>query len=318
MTGLLSGCAELSEIEPVYAEIPWQLLQTKEDKAELQVVDLPIPKGLNLAYKEEKEQLTVWTEKLRSLQELITDKDVYLDALTDRTVFDARVGSIFGDSYRQDLSNELFNLLEEVYSVNYVQPHSINLTGLGRTLEGDTEKIVLTFDLNAVHDESTYKIYPVVMTVSEQGIGESLAWKDSFENPITRRSLMENAFIEENFNDLFRKEWTDFAKAFQDETLYAYAMENSDAGKMDISKKMKPISNKDMTEDTLVNLFVHTRGNMANGAITAFKISDEDALAETTYRYIVPVVDGMKEYDISYSRVENKIISITERGDGNK
>lgn len=316
MSGLLSGCAELNEMEPVYAEIPWHWFQTDEDKAELQEVDLPIPTSMDMSYRGEKEQLALWTDKIQALQEFITDKDVYLDALSDRTVFDAKIGSILGDSYREQVSNELFSLLEEVYGTGYNQPYSLNLTGLGRSLDGEVEKSILTFDLNVFQDTEEYKIYPVVMTVNEQGVAESFKWQDSFENPITRRSLMDDAFIEENYQDLFQKEWSEFSKTIQDETLYAYVMENDVSDEKDIRQKVKPLAHENMTEDTLIHLFMDSRGSLSNGAITAFRVSDEDALAQTVYRYIVPVVDGMKEYEIVYSRVENKIISVSERGEG--
>lgn len=294
-------------------EIPWHLFQKAEHKTSDVTADIPEVTGIALAYKDENRRLASFTEKTAELSAFLQDEDTYIANLGNATAFEAKIGSLFGDSYREKISRSLFQLLEEVYSSPHTYVHSVTLVGLGRALHDTTEQWELTLHVNTMSDSTTFNTYEVVLYTSEDGIATAIQWSDvPVSLHATVRPLEGDAFIPPEFQTTFQKDLQAFQEQFDNQKLYARLGEKATRNHRDIVNRVRPLVKEGMAIETLGQLFVDTRGSLNNGVFSAYTLTDLNAEALTHYTYQVGTEKGIRTYLLTYSRADETLTGIQE------
>lgn len=302
----------ISNIELPYVEIPWEMLQkNKEVPVEEKLLTVT---ELELIGKNEVESINHITQQAEKLNELMTNTQLYTNAIQDRSVLYEQVGHIFNTSGSNDLAETLFNLLEDVYSKDYTSVDSISLVSVGRKQKNEKETQVLKFELNSVDDEMDYLKSTIDITMgTDSNVQDVKVSSKTKREGSTTRSMTTDAFVDEDTHNSFLIAFNEYANEFRNPLLYEKLMKKESKADKQLSGYLEGMATEKTSVETLKELFNRTRGDLVNGKITGFIMKDKNAEPITIYEFSVPSTKDIAIYEFHYDRSEKTIESITKK-----
>ena len=279
-----------------YAEVPFDLFMTEDDKAILNEPDIPVLEAVDFEMFDISGIIDDAQGKLKEVEGEVTGNGTnYIKELTPDSILNA-----LDDFEVKEFFN---NIIEDIKNRSYTFASTINLTSVGVERLDNAHQTVVAGELVAVQDGMDFVIYPFELTLSEDGHFIEGTLKTVKESPIYTRPLTNDAVINEEMHADFLELWDDFATVF-----------NQKEGTTLAEKEhLLSLVEEDITLQTLEQMYADSRGSLSNASITAFEIRDYDADAETIYTVSIPVDNKgtITTVKVVYSRPYNEIKSVS-------
>lgn len=302
----------INAIELPYVTIPWEILQkNKEVPVEEKLLTVT---ELYLIEKNEVEAINHFAQQTEKLNDLMTNTELYTNAIQDRSDLYEQVRYIFNTQGSNDLADALFSLLEETYSKDYTSVDSVSLVSVGRKQKDDIETQIATFELNSVDDEMDYLKSTINITFGTDGVVQDvkIGSKTKRESSTTR-SVTTDAFVDEDTHNGFLIAFDEYASEFRNPLLYEKIIPKDSKADKQLKGYLEGMTTEKTSFETLKELFNQTRGDLVNGKITGVIMKDKNAKPISTYQFSVPSTKDITIYEFHYDRSEKTIDSITKK-----
>lgn len=199
----------------------------------------------------------------------------------------------------------LGEVLREVDEVPYQTVSSLTLTGIGANQSGQT---ILELSLNAVNDSEDFLLYPLELTLNEEGMVSNIKQvKSATVASSTPTPLSEKSEWIEAVHTEFGHLWTEV-------TNFPEKEDWTTVGEQDLGAwlLLSGIEEPEESQQSVMDWYTANEGNLKLAEITGFLHTDEGASATTKYEVSYPVRDSeeKEEFTIHYDRGLNKIVNI--------
>lgn len=211
--------------------------------------------------------------------------------------------------YTDNANNDILQTYKKVIKGEGDKLWSITPVGIGyEVIDNSTKRIVIA-DFNFVSDTPGFKIQTFKIVLSNSGkILNMTKIDDIKEKNNTRTPLSEDSHIKGSLNDDFNDELTAIIKKIKNKNLAEKIKE--DKNKItEIKHIVSNVNIKNKNIDALTQLFEDIN-NSDKYCITKFINYDLDANAISEFTLSIPNKDKVKNYNIKYNRILNKIESI--------
>lgn len=210
-----------------------------------------------------------------------------------------------GFSVEGEEQDVLGRVLREIDEVPHQTVSSLTLTGVGMDALGQT---TLTVSLNATNDTEDFLLYPLSLTVGEEGLIthieqiEKASKASSTPTPLSEKSEWVEA-VHVEFGHL----WTEI-KNFPAKEDWTSVKESDLSAWLLLSGIEEP----EKSAKAFYEWFSSNEGNLKLAQVTGYVHTDEKASAITNYEVSYPVKDSEKAetLTIRYDRGLNKITNI--------
>lgn len=210
-----------------------------------------------------------------------------------------------GFAVEREEQDVLGKVLREVDAVPYQSVSSLTLTGIGKTATGETTLLV---SLNAINDTEDFLLFPLKMTVGENGL---IAHVEQTEKPSKASStptpLSEKSEWVEAVHGEFSHLWTEI-KNFPGKEDWTSVKESDLSAWLLLSGIEEP----EKSTKALFEWYEANEGNLKLAQVTGYVHTDEQASAITKYEISYPVKDSenVSTLTVHYDRGLNKITNI--------
>ena len=245
----------------------------------------------------------------------IADKKFYLSNYHRVEVFHKPIIKFLENNFYNDLSsgNRNSDLKKVVDNIYYRKNTSFKKANI---IDAGTYKNGYFFNIEVVSiddgKEFNTEIIKLITDYNKTIIDtEIIGEMNSVSN--TTKPLNEDSLIPTNHN-LFLKEYEKFLGALANEKLYNELLtDNNGEGNFQLNTLVNNLNIKYKNNADLIELFKLGKGNFKNGGVTGYRYSDKDATAITTYIVSYPNEDKQIDFEVEFSRVNNKILKITKK-----
>lgn len=279
-----------------YKEIPWHLFLTKEDREILDTPVLtPLP-GVDLQSYHVINTIDEINNNLETISTTLNDEDIYKHSLDDLAVLETPIKDILGDNADITIFKEV---LDDIYARKYTYPDVLDLVALQQRRLKENHEWVLHLEWKALQDSHDYLVYPILLHLDDELNFVRASWEKPYESDTYARPLLSDAVIGESAHQEFLEEWHKFSRLFSKES-------ESD------KSHLESLATNNIPLEVLEELFMETKGQLSNTAITSWLFHDKEADAKSIYTLSVPLDEegNQREYEIIYSRLLNKIENI--------
>ena len=222
------------------------------------------------------------------------------------------------NSMRKDFKSKMINDVDNPFSKIFKNTlkeegdnvWSMSLVGIGYESKSEPQKIILA-DINFVSDNPGFRIQPIKMTLDKSNNIVNIEQEgDILSQGNTRTPLTEKSELNGDLNVNFKTSLNTLLKKLDNKAVYENLKENPKKIN-DVENLISSINIKDVSKDELIDLFNSYNGcEKGHYGITEYVHSDFNANGESKYVLSIPIKNKIKNYNITYNRITDKITGI--------